>query len=126
MRAPIERLKRRRWSWVDQLDTRRAVKDSRGNQGDLESQGRHSRHPWRARHAWGHVYSEVRNQRVVRPWQGTERQTGGEVLERNPAGNEEAGPFQGALLNDDYTTMDFVIEISKLSFTRARRTLTAS
>jgi ATP-dependent Clp protease adaptor protein ClpS len=42
---------------------------------------------------------------------GTEHQTGGEVLERTRQETKKPDLFKVLLLNDDYTTMDFVIEI---------------
>jgi len=39
------------------------------------------------------------------------RQTGGEVLERTEREVKEPDLYQVVLLNDDYTTMDFVIQI---------------
>ncbi len=40
-----------------------------------------------------------------------ERQTGGEVLDRPKHQTKEPELFKVLLLNDDYTTMEFVIEI---------------
>jgi ATP-dependent Clp protease adaptor protein ClpS len=47
---------------------------------------------------------------------GTERQTGGEVLERTRDQLKKPELFKVLLLNDDYTTMDFVIEILESVF----------
>ncbi|HVS09691.1 MAG TPA: ATP-dependent Clp protease adapter ClpS [Planctomycetota bacterium] len=41
----------------------------------------------------------------------TNRQTGGEVLERTRQETKKPELFKVLLLNDDYTTMEFVIEI---------------
>ena len=47
---------------------------------------------------------------------GTERQTGGEVLERTRDQLKKPELFKVLLLNDDYTTMDFVVEILEAVF----------
>ena len=41
----------------------------------------------------------------------TNRQTGGEVLERTRQETKKPELFKVLLLNDDYTTMEFVLEI---------------
>ena len=48
----------------------------------------------------------------------TERQTGGEVLERTRQQTKEPELFKVLLLNDDYTTMDFVVEILESIFNK--------
>lgn len=47
---------------------------------------------------------------------GTERRTSGEVLERTDQKTSKPELFKVLLLNDDYTTMDFVIEILETVF----------
>jgi ATP-dependent Clp protease adaptor protein ClpS len=49
---------------------------------------------------------------------GTERQTGGEVLERTREQLKRPELFKVLLLNDDYTTMDFVVEILESVFNK--------
>ena len=49
----------------------------------------------------------------------TERQTGGEVLERTKQETKRPDLFKVLLLNDDYTTMDFVIEVLESIFNKA-------
>lgn len=49
---------------------------------------------------------------------GTERQPGGEVLERTREQLKKPELFKVLLLNDDYTTMDFVVEILESVFNK--------
>ena len=48
-----------------------------------------------------------------------ERRTGGEVLERTRQETKKPELFKVLLLNDDYTTMDFVVEILETVFNKA-------
>ena len=50
---------------------------------------------------------------------GTERQTGEQVLERTKQEVKKPELFKVLLLNDDYTTMDFVVEILEGVFNKA-------
>jgi ATP-dependent Clp protease adaptor protein ClpS len=47
---------------------------------------------------------------------GTDRQTSGEVLERTRQDTRKPELYKVLLLNDDYTTMDFVIEVLETVF----------
>src|SRR3954465_3072170 len=49
---------------------------------------------------------------------GTERQTGDQVLERTRQETKKPELFKVLLLNDDYTTMDFVVEILETVFNK--------
>ena len=47
---------------------------------------------------------------------GTDRQTDGEVLERTRQETKKPELYKVLLLNDDYTTMDFVVEVLESIF----------
>ncbi len=49
----------------------------------------------------------------------TRRQTGDQVLERTRQETKEPELYKVVLLNDDYTTMDFVVEILESVFNKA-------
>jgi ATP-dependent Clp protease adaptor protein ClpS len=50
---------------------------------------------------------------------GTERRVDGEVLERTRQETKKPELFKVLLLNDDYTTMEFVVEILENVFNKA-------
>lgn len=47
---------------------------------------------------------------------GTDRQTDGEILERTKQETKKPDLYKVLLLNDDYTTMDFVVEVLESIF----------
>jgi len=49
---------------------------------------------------------------------GTGRQTDGEILERTRQETKKPELFKVLLLNDDYTTMDFVVEVLEAIFNK--------
>ena len=50
---------------------------------------------------------------------GPDRQTSGEVLERTRQETKKPELYKVLLLNDDYTTMEFVVEILESVFNKA-------
>jgi len=48
----------------------------------------------------------------------TDRQTGGELLERTKDETKRPELYRVLLLNDDYTTMDFVVEVLETIFNK--------
>ena len=55
---------------------------------------------------------------------GTERQTGGEVLERTRQETKKPELFKVLLLNDDYTPMEFVVHVLERFFAKTREEAT--
>lgn len=49
---------------------------------------------------------------------GTDRQTDGEILERSKQETKQPELYKVLLLNDDYTTMDFVVEVLESIFNK--------
>ena len=49
---------------------------------------------------------------------GSDRQTDGEILERSKQETKKPELFKVLLLNDDYTTMDFVVEVLESIFNK--------
>jgi len=55
---------------------------------------------------------------IVTGMAGTERRVDGEVLERTRQQTKKPELFKVLLLNDDYTTMDFVVEVLETIFNK--------
>jgi ATP-dependent Clp protease adaptor protein ClpS len=49
---------------------------------------------------------------------GPDRQTDGEILERTKQETKKPELYKVVLLNDDYTTMDFVVEVLEAIFNK--------
>ena len=49
---------------------------------------------------------------------GTDRRTDGEVIERTRQDTRQPDLYKVLLLNDDYTTMDFVVEVLESIFNK--------
>jgi ATP-dependent Clp protease adaptor protein ClpS len=49
---------------------------------------------------------------------GSDRQTDGEILERSKQETKKPELYKVLLLNDDYTTMDFVVEVLESIFNK--------
>jgi ATP-dependent Clp protease adaptor protein ClpS len=49
---------------------------------------------------------------------GTEHQTGGEILERTRQETKKPELYKVLLLNDDYTTMEFVVDVLESIFNK--------
>ena len=49
---------------------------------------------------------------------GPDRQTDGEILERTKQETKKPELYRVVLLNDDYTTMDFVVEVLETIFNK--------
>jgi ATP-dependent Clp protease adaptor protein ClpS len=49
---------------------------------------------------------------------GTDRQTGGEILERTRQETKKPELYKVLLLNDDYTTMEFVVDVLESIFNK--------